>query len=41
MFARGKISMEEIRETKDEIRSNVAEALAALSAKELKQKQQK
>ena len=38
MFARGKISMEEIRETKDEIRSNVAEALAALSAKEVEAK---
>lgn len=38
MFARGKVFMEEIRETKDEIRSNIAKALAALSAKELEAK---
>ena len=38
MFARGKVFMEEIRETKDEIRSNIAKALAALSAKEVEVK---
>lgn len=38
MFARGKVAMEEIRETKDEIRSNIAKTLAALSAKDVEAK---
>ena len=38
MFARGKVFMEEIRETKDEIRSNIAKVLSALSAKEVEAK---
>ena len=38
MFAWGIVFMEELRETKDDIRNNVAKELAALSAKEVEEK---